>query len=68
MVLLLLSPSLKLGIIVKAERLELDGSLRLKDRDRLRETGAASVFRLKAGFAWKVTGTGWTRFEDKSLG
>ena len=54
--LLLLSPSLKLGIIVKAECLELDCSLRLKDRERLRESGA-SVFRLNGGFAWKVTGT-----------
>ena len=60
MILLLLSPSLKLGIMVKAECLELDCSLRLKDRERLRESGAgtaASVFRLNAGLAWKVTGT-----------
>ena len=51
--LLLLSPSLKLGIMVKAERLELDCSLRLKDRERLRESGAGPA----AGLAWNVTGT-----------
>jgi hypothetical protein len=62
MMLLLLSPSLKLGIIEKAECLEFDCSLRLneEDRERLRESGAgiaASMFRLNPGFAWKVTGT-----------
>lgn len=59
MMLLLLSPLLKLGIIAKAECIELGCSLRLNEdaRERLRESGAASVFRLNADFAWKVTGT-----------
>jgi len=69
MMLLLLSPSLKLGIIEKAECLELDDcSLRLneEDRERSREIGAgiaASVFRLNPGFDWKITGTTLTRSE-----
>lgn len=51
----MLSPSLKLGSIVKAECLALDCSLRLRDIERLRESGAgmiaASVFWLNARFA-----------------